>query len=296
MTGILCVNKEQGVTSFSVCAALRKMTGQKKCGHMGTLDPLATGVLPVMLGGATRFLDYYPQSDKGYRARFQLGKTTDTLDITGSVLTQSSVSCNAAQVEDALLQFCGEITQTVPMYSAVSVGGKRLYALARQGQNIERPSRTVNIKKLGLVWADEKKNEYEIDVLCSKGTYIRSLIDDLGRALGCGAVMTALERTFAYGFTLEDCKTLSQLGDAAQTGTLGDLLIPVDRALAGYEKIIVSPAQAVRFQNGGALDLARLKKRTQPGALLRVYSPSGDFLGLGEVRSEELAVKRVYVE
>ena len=154
----------------------------------------------------------------------------------------------------------------------------------------------MNIKKLGLVWADEKKNEYEIDVLCSKGTYIRSLIDDLGRALGCGAVMTALERTFAYGFTLEDCKTLSQLGDAAQTGTLGDLLIPVDRALAGYEKIIVSPAQAVRFQNGGALDLARLKKRTQPGALLRVYSPSGDFLGLGEVRREELAVKRFYVE
>lgn len=296
MTGIICVYKEQGATSFSVCAAVRKITGQKKCGHMGTLDPLATGVLPVMLGGATRFLDYYPESDKGYRARFILGKTTDTLDITGKVLTESSVNCTARQVEKALAGFSGKITQTVPMYSAVSVGGKRLYELARQGKNTERPSRTVHIKKLSLVSADEKKNEYEIDVLCSKGTYIRTLIDDLGRELGCGAVMTALERTLACGFTLADCKTLAQLGEQAAAGTLEACIIPVDTALSAYEKLVVSPAQAVRFKNGGALALARLKKKPQTLLPVRVYSPEGEFLGLGEARGEELAVKRVYVE
>ena len=187
MTGIICIDKEQGRTSFSVCAEIRRITGQKKCGHMGTLDPLATGVLPVMLGGATRFLDYYPGSDKGYRARFLLGKTTDTLDITGSITGEYPVNCSADDVAKALESFKGDITQIPPMYSAVSVGGKRLYELARQGENIERPSRQVTVRSIELISADENINEYEIDVLCSKGTYIRTLIDDLGKVLGCGA-------------------------------------------------------------------------------------------------------------
>lgn len=297
MTGIFCINKEQGKTSFSVCAEIRKITAQKKCGHMGTLDPLATGVLPVMLGGATRFLDFYPESDKGYRARFTLGKTTDTLDITGNLTGEYPVNCTAVDVKNALDEFKGVITQTPPMYSAVSVGGKRLYELARQGKNVERPSRQVSIKRLELVSFDEKNNEYEIDVLCSKGTYIRTLIDDLGAKLGCGAVMTALERTFAYGFTLDDCVTVQQLKDAVlNKNEIGNYLISVESALSSYEKITVSPAQSKRFKNGGALDLARIKKAPQLGALVRVYSPDNDFLGLGEVRENELAVKRVYVE
>lgn len=297
MTGIICINKEQGKTSFSVCAEIRRITAQKKCGHMGTLDPLATGVLPVMLGGATRFLDYYPGSDKGYRARFLLGKTTDTLDITGNVTGEYPVNCAAADVAKALESFKGEITQVPPMYSAVSVGGKRLYELARQGENVERPSRQVIIRSIELVSADESRNEYEIDVLCSKGTYIRTLIDDLGSALGCGAVMTALERTYAYGFTLKDCITVSQLSTSVKNENgITQYLIPVDKVLSDYEKITVSPAQSVRFKNGGSLDLERIRKKPPQGALVRVYSPSAEFLGLGEVGESELLVKRVYVE
>lgn len=297
MTGIICIDKEQGRTSFSVCAEIRRITGQKKCGHMGTLDPLATGVLPVMLGGATRFLDYYPGSDKGYRARFLLGKTTDTLDITGIITGEYPVDCSADDVAKALESFKGDITQIPPMYSAVSVGGKRLYELARQGESIERPSRRVTVRSIELISADENTNEYEIDVLCSKGTYIRTLIDDLGKVLGCGAVMTALERTYAYGFTLKDCVKVSQLSDAANSEKgISQYLIPVDKALSDYEQITVSPAQSVRFKNGGSLDLARIRKKISQGALVRVYSPSAEFLGLGEVGESELSVKRVYVE
>lgn len=297
MTGIICINKDKGRTSFSVCAELRRITAQKKCGHMGTLDPLATGVLPVMLGGATRFLDYYPESDKGYRARFVLGKTTDTLDITGTVTGEYPVNCSADDVKKALEEFKGVVTQIPPMYSAVSVGGKRLYELARQGKNIERPPRQVQIKRLELISSDENNNEYEIDVLCSKGTYIRVLIDDLGAKLGCGAVMTALVRTFAYGFTLKDCVTVSQVKDAAcSENGITQYLIPVEQALSSYEKITVSPAQSKRFKNGGALDIARIRKIPKNADIVRVCSPDNEFLGLGEVRENELAVKRVYVE
>lgn len=297
MTGIICINKDKGRTSFSVCAELRRITAQKKCGHMGTLDPLATGVLPVMLGGATRFLDYYPESDKGYRARFVLGKTTDTLDITGAVTGKYPVNCSADDVKKALEDFKGVVTQIPPMYSAVSVGGKRLYELARQGKNVERPPRQVQIKRLELISSDENNNEYEIDVLCSKGTYIRVLIDDLGAKLGCGAVMTALVRTFAYGFTLKDCVTVSQVKDAAcSENGITQYLIPVEQALSSYEKITVSPAQSKRFKNGGALDIARIKKIPKNADIVRVCSPDNEFLGLGEVRENELAVKRVYVE
>lgn len=297
MNGIICINKPSGITSFSVCSAVRKITGEKKCGHMGTLDPLARGVLPVMLGGATRFLDFYPQSEKGYRAEFVLGKITDTLDITGRVTGEYSVSCTAEDVERALSRFRGEITQIPPMYSAVSVGGQRLYELARQGKTAERPQRKAFIKRLELVGRDESANKYEIDVLCSKGTYIRTLIDDLGKVLGCGAVMTSLLRTEACGYTLEDCTEIDILKQAAaEKRGFGDYLISVDSALSGCGRITVSQAQSVRFKNGGALELLRLKDKTEPGELYRVYSPGGDFLGLGEAEQTELAVKRVYVK
>lgn len=297
MNGIICINKESGVTSFSVCSAVRRLTGEKKCGHMGTLDPLATGVLPVMVGGATRFLDFYPGSDKGYRAEFLLGKTTDTLDITGTVTEERSVTCGADDVDKVLSLFRGVITQLPPMYSAVSVGGKRLYELARQGKSAQRPEREVCIKRLELVSANEAENKYKIDVLCSKGTYIRTLIDDIGKKLGCGAVMTALTRTEAYGYKLTDCITVGQLKDAVDSNKPADeYLVPVESALSCYDKITVSRAQSVRFKNGGALELLRVRNKLEPGRLYRVYAPSGAFLGLGETSSAELAVKRVYVE
>ena len=295
MNGIICLDKPQGITSFSACAAVKRLAGVKRCGHMGTLDPLATGVLPVMLGGATRFLEYFPETDKGYTARFRLGLTTDTLDITGAVTSQSRVNVSAKEVEDALGAFRGSVTQQAPMYSAVSVGGKRLYELARRGEEAERPVRCVEIKKLLLTGADEKNNEYQIDVLCSKGTYIRTLTDDLGKALGCGAVMTSLRRTYACGFSLDDCFTLEELGAAAESGGVEKLVIPLSRALSAYKSVTVTAAQSVRFKNGGALSAERVRSLPKSG-ILRVFSPNGDFLGLGEVRGDELAVRRVFVE
>ncbi len=296
MTGIICVNKDKDITSFGVCAKIRGILKEKKVGHTGTLDPMATGVLPVMIGGAARFLDYLPESDKGYRAEFVLGKTTDTLDITGRITAEKEVKAKKADVERALDAFRGKIKQLPPMYSAVSVNGKRLYDLARQGIEVERQEREIEIKRLELVGCNEALNEYTIDVFCSKGTYIRTLIDNIGRSLGCGAVMTELERTSAMGFTLDDCKTLAELQQLKDSGKgFNAVIISLDKALSAYDSVVVSPAQTVRFKNGGALDLSRLKKQLQQDVLYRVYSPEKEFLGLGKAEKEQLKVQKLLV-
>ncbi len=295
MTGIICINKSKDITSFGVVSKVRGITGERKAGHTGTLDPMATGVLPVMLGGATRFLDFLPDSDKGYRAQFLLGKTTDTLDITGTVLSEHSVSVQGKDVQNVLEKFRGRIKQIPPMYSAVSVDGKRLYELARQGIEVERQSREVEIKKLELT--ECSGSMYTIDVLCSKGTYVRTLIDDIGKELGCGAVMVSLQRTLAMGFALDDCVTLDELQSMKDSGKGFDkAVIDIERVFTPYDSVTVSPAQAVRFSNGGGLDLDRIRAKYQQG-LLRVYSPNGLFLGLGEcnLKKNELSVKRVLV-
>lgn len=296
MTGIICISKEKDITSFGVVAKVRGITRERKAGHTGTLDPMATGVLPVMLGGATRFLDYLPESDKGYRAGFVLGKTTDTLDITGNVTGEYDVTVTKEDVETALGNFRGRTAQIPPMYSAVCVDGKRLYDLARQGIEVERRAREVEIKELELVGYSD--DEYVIDVVCSKGTYIRTLIDDIGRLLGCGATMTSLERTLAMGFKTEDCVTLSEL-QRRRDNDLGfdDLLIDIEKILKPYASVSVSEAQARRFYNGGALALDRIRKSLDTG-LYRVYAPDRSFLGLGEADLEkgELSVKRLLVK
>lgn len=295
MTGIICINKDKDITSFGVVAKVRGITREKKAGHTGTLDPMATGVLPVMLGGATRFLDYLPDSDKGYRAGFMLGKTTDTLDITGVVTGEYEVSVTDEQVRNVLEKFRGVISQVPPMYSAVSVDGKRLYDLARQGIEVERQARQVEIKKLELVGCEN--GEYTIDVVCTKGTYIRTLIDDIGRELGCGAVMTSLTRTLAMGFTLEDSVTLDELQRRRDEGiTFGDIVMDIEKMFEPYDRVSVSEAQSKRFSNGGALALERIRKKLTDG-IYRVYSPDGLFLGLGECSTEkqELSVKRLLV-
>lgn len=296
MTGIICINKDKDITSFGVVAKVRSITRMKKAGHTGTLDPMATGVLPVMIGGATKFLDYLPDSDKGYRASFILGKTTDTLDITGNVTGEYDVNATKEDVKNILSDFRGVISQIPPMYSAVSVDGKRLYDLARQGIEVERQAREVEIKKLELVEADG--NEYIIDVICSKGTYIRTLIDDMGRKLGCGAVMTSLQRTLAMGFTLDDCVTIEQLQDIKDNSLdFEDVIIDIEKIFSSYKSITVTDAQARRFSNGGALALDRLRKKLGDG-LYRVYNPQGEFLGLGKAdfEKQELAVKRLLVK
>lgn len=294
MTGIICVNKEKDITSFGVVAKLRGITGEKKAGHTGTLDPMATGVLPVMFGGATRFLNFLPDSDKGYRATFKLGMTTDTLDITGEVTSQSEVAVNVTDVKNAMCDFVGVIDQVPPMFSAKSVDGVRLYDLAREGKTVEREACKVEIKNLDLVSFDDNEHIYQIDVLCSKGTYIRSLIDDIGKKLGCGAVMTELVRTKAMGFDLENCVTLAELQERKDSGKgFDDVLIDVEKMFDCYKKVRVSPAQSTRFFNGGALDINRVQKNIMPDEICAVYSDKNEFLGLGQRQDEELKVLRV---
>lgn len=292
MTGIICVNKDKDITSFGVCAKVRGITREKKCGHTGTLDPMATGVLPIMLGGATRFLNYLPDSDKGYRAGFILGKTTDTLDITGEIINEYEVNASVDDVKNALHSFKGKIKQIPPMYSAKSVDGVRLYDLARQGIEVEREACEVEIKELELV--AESDGEYIIDVLCSKGTYIRSLIDDIGKSLGCGAVMTSLVRTRAMGFSLDDCVTIDDLQALKDSGEgFDDVVKSVEDMFCDYPRVHVSNAQASRFSNGGSLDIGRIKKAPAQNEPCAVYSNDKLFLGLGISDGTELKVLRL---
>ncbi len=295
MTGIIVVDKPKDFTSFDVVAKVRRICGEKKCGHSGTLDPMATGVMTVLLGGATRFCELLPSHDKAYEAKFRLGTVTDTLDITGKVIAEKEVSSSAADVKAAAEKFKGEIIQVPPMYSAVSVNGQRLYDLARQGIEVEREGRRVNIYRLDFFEENEKSGEYGIYVECSSGTYIRTLISDIGEALGCGAVLTELKRVKANGFTLSDSVTLSDLEKAVGDGRLDEILIPVDISMNSYPEITVSDAQSKRFSNGGELALERVPKCKAKG-LYRVYSPSRIFLGLGENNGENLEVKRVFVD
>ena len=295
MTGIILLDKPKGITSFGAVARIRRICSEKKCGHTGTLDPMATGVLTVMLGGGTRFIELLPSHDKAYSATFRLGTVTDTLDITGKVLETREVNVTAEQVKEKLKDFVGEISQLPPMYSAVSVDGQRLYDLARQGIEVERTPRQVSIFSIEMLSENEETGEYEISVECSSGTYIRTLIADLGEALGCGAVMTELRRTKANGFEIEKAVTLEQLEAAAENGTLDEIVIPVADALENYPMIKVTEAQAKRFRNGGELDLQRLKYQRMLG-YFRIFDPSGNFIGLGEIgEGDSLAVKRVYM-
>lgn len=294
MTGFVFLNKEEGITSFIAAAKMRRVFSEKKAGHTGTLDPMATGVLPIALGNATRFIELIPSHDKAYRATFILGKTTDTLDITGKVLSENEVTAVKEDVEKALGKFRGEIMQLPPMYSAIKKNGVRLYELARQGIEIERESRKVTVYSLELVSSDEKKNEYVIDVECSSGTYIRSLISDIGEELKCGAVMTSLMRTKANGVSIEKCFTVEELQILKDEGRLSEALTKVDEFIS-YDKLKVSAPQAKRFSNGGELDTNRFGGKKEPG-LYCVYSPENEFLGIGEIDSERISLspKRVY--
>ncbi len=295
MTGIILLDKPKDITSFGAVARVRRICGEKKCGHTGTLDPMATGVLTIMLGGSTRFIELLPSHDKAYIADFRLGTVTDTLDITGKVLETRAVNVTAQQVKEKLEGFVGEISQLPPMYSAVSVDGQRLYDLARQGVEVERKPRQVSVFSIEMLIENEQTGEYRISVECSSGTYIRTLISDLGKALGCGAVLTQLRRTKANGFDIKNAVTLDMLSQAAENGELDKIVIPVEKALEDYPMIKVTAAQAKRFRNGGELDLQRLKYPRMLG-LFRIYDPEDSFIGLGEIGAgNSLAVKRVYM-
>ena len=292
MQGLILLNKPAGMTSFGAVARVRRLFGEKRAGHTGTLDPMATGVLPILLGRATRLSGYLLEADKRYTADVLPGVVTDTLDVTGKVLSRQDVALTRAQIEEALASFRGEIDQTPPMYSALKKDGQRLYDLARQGVEVERATRRVTIHELTLLDVTPA-GHWLLDVRCSKGTYIRTLADDLGRALGCGATLAGLCRTETGGFSLSECVTLDQL--AADPAAC---LRPVETCLTHYPRVAVTEKQAARFANGGELAIDRLPDGVAAlsNTPLRVYDPTGTLLGLGEVREGALRVICILTE
>ncbi len=289
MQGLILLNKPEGITSFSAVSKIKWLAGEKRVGHTGTLDPLATGVLPIFLGRATALSGILLDADKSYIATVKLGVVTDSCDITGNILSQQEVEITKEQLEVVLDNFRGEIKQVPPMYSALKKDGVRLYELARQGKSVEIEARDVRINRLELLELDG--DTFKISVDCSKGTYIRSLCRDIGEALGCGATMTALVRTATSGFSIDNTVSLDDLTKENIT----DFIMPEERALSYLKEIYVTEKQAIRFSNGGQLSYERLKSSNfSDGELVRVkYKET--FLGVGyaDNQNEQIAIKCV---
>lgn len=293
MNGILCMNKPQDFTSFDVIGKLRGILHMKRLGHTGTLDPMATGVLPILVGTATKACDILPNQDKTYQATAVFGKATDTLDIWGKPLQNyPEQHVTEAALRAILPEFLGDITQLPPMYSAVSVNGKRLYELARKGETVERPTRTVHIDAITLDAFDETQQTATLTVSCGKGTYIRTLLSDIGQRLGGDAVMTALTRTAACGYPLQDCLTFEQVAAAMANGTLEEHLLPTDSLFSSYPKLRLNAAQERMFCNGVKLDLNRLRNLQPDQDIYTVYGATGTFLGtaLADRTQQELRI------
>ena len=291
--GILVIDKPAGWTSMDVCAKLRGMFHEKRVGHAGTLDPMATGVLPVFIGRATRAVQFAAESDKEYIAGLKLGVVTNTQDATGEVLEERPVDVTGERLRAVLAQFTGDILQVPPMYSAVKVGGKKLYELARKGKEVERKPRPVTIHALELLDRPVAGEDFSLRVACSKGTYVRTLCHDVGQALGCGGCMSSLRRVKAAGFTLDDCVTLEAVQAAMDRGEGESLLLPVDEYFArnGWEaRVTVRPAAEKVLRSGG--------QAAAPGveAECRVYSESGEFLGLGSGGGARLKLIKSFFE
>lgn len=293
MNGILCMNKPQDFTSFDVIGKLRGILHMKRLGHTGTLDPMATGVLPILVGTATKACDILPNQDKTYQATVVFGKATDTLDIWGKPLQDyPEQHVTEAALRAILPEFLGDITQLPPMYSAVSVNGKRLYELARKGETVERPTRTVHIDAITLDAFDETQQTATLTVSCGKGTYIRTLLSNIGQRLGGDAVMTALIRTAACGYPLQDCLTFEQVAAAMADGTLEEHLLPTDSLFSSYPKLRLNAAQERMFCNGVKLDLNRLRNLQPDQDIYTVYGATGTFLGtaLADRTQQELRI------
>lgn len=293
MNGILCMNKPQDFTSFDVIGKLRGILHMKRLGHTGTLDPMATGVLPILVGTATKACDILPNQDKTYQATVVFGKATDTLDIWGKPLQDyPEQHVTEAALRAVLPEFLGDITQLPPMYSAVSVNGKRLYELARKGETVERPTRTVHIDAITLDAFDETQQTATLTVSCGKGTYIRTLLSDMGQRLGGDAVMTALTRTAACGYPLQDCLTFEQVAAAMADGTLEEHLLPTDSLFSSYPKLRLNAVQERMFCNGVKLDLNRLRNLQPDQDIYTVYGATGTFLGtaLADRTQQELRI------
>ncbi|MBR2284761.1 MAG: tRNA pseudouridine(55) synthase TruB [Ruminococcus sp.] len=285
-SGVLCVNKPEGFTSFDVIAKLRGILHIRRLGHGGTLDPMATGVLPVFVGNATKACDIMPDNTKSYRAGFLLGQTTDTQDVTGELRDSSDMPVSREDIESVLPQFTGNIMQLPPMYSAVQVGGQRLYDLARKGIEVERTPRSVEVMSIALTDYDSNTRRGTLEIACGKGTYIRTIINDIGEKLGCGGIMTSLVRTSSGGFTLDDCHTLDEIQSAADSGKAGELILPAERIFSKLARLRLGEAQARMYRNGVKLSLERLYD-IKPGVTeYAVFAPDGAFIGTAYADTE----------
>lgn len=277
--GILCMNKPQEFTSFDVIGKLRGILKMKRLGHAGTLDPMATGVLPIFVGKATKCCDILPNDDKSYIAGFQLGYSTDTQDSTGKILKEyPHKDIFTKDIQEVIRQFIGEIEQVPPMYSAVSINGKRLYELARKNIIVERPSRKISIYGIKLLCYDEKTQTGELEISCGKGTYVRTIINDIGEALNIGGNMTSLVRTYAGGFSLDECYSFEDVEKAVSNGCIDDLITPTERIFCNIPKIHLSEVQTKAYKNGVKLPLEKLSLIDNVQNYT-VYSHEGEFIG-----------------
>ena len=291
-SGIIIIDKPAGWTSMDVCAKLRGMFHEKRVGHAGTLDPMATGVLPVFIGRATRAVEFAAGSDKEYIAGIRLGMVTNTQDTTGEVLEERGASVTREELSALLPRFTGDIQQLPPMWSAVKVNGKKLYELARKGKEVERRPRPVTIRALELLDGPEAGADFVLRVVCSKGTYVRTLCHDIGQALGCGGCMSALRRVKAAGFTLEDSVTLEAVQAAVDRGEGESLLLPVDACFAGVPVLVLKTAGAEKkIRNGAALSA-----RDIPDGEYRVYGADKTFLALGRAADGKLSTVKSFFE
>lgn len=293
MDGIINIYKEAGYTSFDVVAKLRGILRERKIGHTGTLDPQATGVLPVCIGKATKLCELMLDKEKTYEAVMVFGITTDTEDMTGTVLSEQPASVTEEDVKRAAMQFTGVYGQIPPMYSALKVDGKRLYELAREGKEIERKPREVEIFENSVVSVEKREDGFleqaVIRIRCSKGTYIRSLIRDMGVYLGCGACMKALVRVQAGPFGIEDALSLSDVEQARDEGRLDSIVLPVESMLLKYDEVTILPEFERYLYNGNKLEGSMLSERNcfTEEEIVRVYDTKGCFIGLYRYRSEK---------
>lgn len=282
---MLVIDKPSGMTSFDVVQRARRALKVKKVGHTGTLDPMATGVLPLCLGEATKIAQFITESTKAYEATIQLGATTDTLDADGRILEERPVPpMSAERLEQALEAFRGTFLQTPPMYSAVKVAGRRLYELARAGKEVERAAREVTVHE--LVLRDFSATQVRLSVRCSKGFFVRSLAAQLGEALGCGAHLAALRRTHSGPFSLADAVPLAAILETPQSA--GPRMLSMERALADLEAVTVSALDAVRVRHGGAVEVAPSVQGT-----VRVLGPGGELLAVADALRGRLVYRRV---
>lgn len=288
MNGIILVDKPQDWTSHDVVAKLRGVLHERRIGHSGTLDPLATGLLVVFVGRATRAVEFAEADSKEYITGLHLGVSTDTQDITGNIVAESAALPDEAALREAIGRFIGDIEQIPPMYSAIKIGGKKLYELARRGESVERAPRKITVSAIDIAGRDG--DDYILNISCSKGTYVRTLCSDIGEALGCGACMSSLRRTRAGAFSVDEAHSLADIEAAAREGRLSDIILPVDTLFASFPKLTVSQSAAKRLKNGNIIKIS-----AEDGDY-RVYSDPEEFLLLGRVEGGKLKTIKSFYE